>query len=273
MRLTRKRIVYVLGAGPAGLLAATAAEERGCEVLVFTRGGPGGQPAKSELYGCQYLHAPVPTDSIAGNPDRVRYLLDGTAAGYREKVYGERWQGQVSPDEYGPEENHMAWDLRAVYDELWEKWHYRMAVAELNAPLVQELLDKGKPYRMLSTVPAPALCGDDEHNFLAQQVWAFGEAPGRVSPVPCPPFTVVCNGDRDTGWYRVANVYGHTTVEWPGTRRQPPIEGVVKVQKPLRTDCECWIHNPAFRRLGRYGRWQKGVLVHTAYYDALEMTR
>jgi hypothetical protein len=268
--LKRRRIVYILGAGPAGLLAAEAAHLRGCEVLVFTRPSESGNPLKSELHGCQYLHAPLPSPDLAGDGHPVQYRLQGDVEGYRRKVYGARWRGEVSPDEYGSEEPHMAWDLRSVYDQLWDKWYWRLVPKHINAGTLDSLLTHGRPYRMLSTIPAPALCVYPEHQFVSEDVWAIGETPTQKPPVTCDPFTVLCNGEPDTGWYRVANVYGHTTVEWPGGRRKPPLEGVVRVQKPLTTDCDCWMYQSGYRRLGRFGQWQKGVLVHQVFNDAME---
>lgn len=272
MGIRKKKIVYVLGAGPTGLIIAEGAKMRGCEVLVFSRPGDSGRAAKSELHGCQYLHAPVPTPSLAGLPRTVRYTLTGTVEGYRAKVYGPSWQGRVSPDEYGDEQPHEAWDIRRVYDKLWQDWQYRIVPKDLDHTLVSSLLTHGRPHRMFSTVPAPALCRDKDHAFTVSGVWAFGErdapSPKPLSPVSCEPFTVVCSGNPDVGWYRVANVYGYTTVEWPA-RRKPPIDGVVQVRKPLATNCDCFLGHKGFLRVGRFGRWQKGVLVHHAYEEAM----
>lgn len=266
-----KQRVYVLGAGPAGLLAAHAAIERGYDVQIFSKPGPSGIAAKSQLYGCQYLHAPVPTPHVAGPANKVVYTLSGTINGYRQKVYGATYHGTVSPDEYGPEVDHEAWDLRQVYDQMWQAYMYDIVPTELGPGQVSEMLET-KPRLIISTIPAPALCVVEEHRFSSADIWAYGEAPGRRAPVEVPPFTVVCNGDPDRAWYRAANVYGHTTVEWPG-RRKPPIDGVVAVSKPVSTDCNCWTASKRFVRAGRFGRWTKGVLVHEAYEQTLEMLR
>lgn len=265
------RRVAILGAGPSGLLAAQAAYERGYDPVIFSRPPLGdrlGTVAKSELHGCQYLHAPVPSPTFAGGPGTpVSYTLRGTSDGYREKVYGTTDSRiAVSPDEYGNAEPHMAWDLRYVYAKLWARWEPHMRPMHVTAEEVQIALRSGAWARVLSTVPAPSLCYDVAHKFSSQGIWAMGQREGSQDfPFACPPFTVVCNGERSTGFYRIANVFGMTTVEWPDGRK-PPIKGVVRVEKPLDTDCTCHAKE-GLVRLGRFGKWQKGVLVHTAYTE------
>lgn len=269
-----ERRVAILGAGPAGVLAAQAAYERGYDPVIFSRPPLGdrlGEVAKSDLHGCQYLHAPVPNPSFAGGPGMpVNYTLRGTSDGYRLKVYGSNDSRiAVSPDEYGNAEPHMAWDLRLVYEKLWHRWAHKMRPMQVTPEEVQISL-KAPWAKVVSTVPAPALCLDPAHSFESQNVWAMGQREGSQDfPFACPPFTVVCNGERDSGWYRMANVYGMTTVEW-AMDRKPPIKGVVRVEKPLTTNCDC--HLPeGLVRVGRFGKWQKGVLVHTAYTETKAM--
>jgi len=266
----RMRTVVVLGAGPAGLLAAHAASKQGYEVYVLTAPGPSGQPRKSQLYGCQYLHAAIP-GITEGDGTPVSYVLDGSPEDYRYKVYGGGWQGRVSPDEFGPEEPHLAWDLRAAYDALWQSWLPLIKPALLNASNVEQLF-VDRSCIVLSTIPANVICRNPQHAFDTQMVWAMGSAPGNALPYVASPNTVWCNAHEAPRWYRAATVFGHSTLEWPQGVK-PPVAGVVRVEKPLKTDCDCRTSSGRWHRLGRYGKWQKGVLVHTAYSDALEVLR
>jgi len=270
--------VMVLGAGPAGLLAAHAAMTKGYEVIVVSRPDKDGKPAKSDLFGCQYLHAYIPgVGQMRDGWVPVKYDVVGPVDGYRAKVYGNGYQGPTSADEYGPEGDHAAWDLRRVYDVLWDHWRSRIVPISLNPLSAQAVFENPGP--ILVTIPAPAICRDMEnHKFSSARIWAMGareqDQGEREFPYAPPENTVVCNGDRDTSWYRAATVFGYSTLEWPGGNK-PPIRGVVPVSKPLSTDCTCWLRVRARRnnvhRLGRFGRWEKGVLVHTAYYDTLKV--
>lgn len=267
----KNRRVAILGAGPAGLLAAQAAYERGYDPVIFSRpplGDRFGKAAKSELHGCQYLHAPVPDSTFAGGPGHpVAYTLRGTSEGYREKVYGPESRVQVSPDEYGTGEPHLAWNLRSVYDKLWDRWTPSIRPLNISPEEMAIALESKRWTKIFSTVPAPSFCLDRAHRFESQTIWAMGQREGTTDfPIDCPPFTVICNGERDTGWYRVANVFGMRTVEW-ATPRKPPIQGVVPVEKPVATNCDCHL-DKGLVRIGRFGKWQKGVLVHSAYAEA-----
>ena len=276
--MVRKPEVMILGAGPAGLLAAHAADRAGYKFTVYSRPDKhdGKRPEKSRLYGCQYLHKLPPGISPDVRQQRVRYLLDGSPAAYRRKVYGDAWDGKVSPDEYGPEEDHTAYDLRYVYDVLWNRYSSAI-VPTVVGPDMADVLFKTTKTIIFSSIPAPDLCRRPEHHkFLTQDVYASGSSPTSTPPITVPDGTVVCNGSPHTAWYRAATVFGHTTVEWPGGRR-PPFDGVVPVRKPLATDCNCRDgasrRSNRWHRIGRYGTWTKSVLVHTAYAKAVTVLR
>lgn len=248
--------IAVLGAGPAGLMAAEAAAHLGHQVRVFSR------KTKSHLNGAQYLHQPIPT---CPTPDSVEvaYVLRGTALEYRTKVYGPRWDGTVSAEDL--DENHSAWDIRATYDFLWNNWRSEIEDFELVPSSIPTLLASGAE-TIVSSIPAPALCTRD-HTFGSVQAWAAGEAPGLGISLPydCPENTVVCNGEPDTSWYRLSNIFGYKTIEWPDALRSaPPVKTVAQISKPTFNNCDCW---PDVVRVGRYGRWEKGVLSHDAYTD------
>ena len=251
--------ILVLGCGPSGLIAAHAATLLGHAVIIASK------KRKSELYGAQYLHRPIVamTDT---DPVDVEYLMSGTAAEYREKVYGKTSRVRVSPETL--ETNHQAWDIRRTYDNLWER--YGPDVQDINLGKgddLEEILNGLQPDRIYSTVPAPLLCHNDSHSFRGEEVWAIGDAPerGLLCPVKIAPNTILCDGTRDVSWYRASNVFGYSTAEWPGEKK-PPIENISKIVKPLSTDCDC---HPFIARIGRYGKWTKGVLSHEAWGDVL----
>jgi hypothetical protein len=264
--------VTVLGAGPTGLLAAHAAEQAGREVQVLTRPDANGNPVKSQLHGCQYLHGRIPSMDMPLLGAVVGYeLIGGTDEEYRAKVYGASWNGKVSPQKHGGV--HEAWDLRAAYDQLWDKWYPRIMGVNVE-PAVIAGLQRQRDMITYCTIPAPVLCQNPEHKFLSRDVWAMGEldprqgATNRELPYRAPDMTVQCNGAEAPRWYRAATVFGCSTLEWPDGPK-PPVTGVARVSKPLSTDCDCHLM-PRWRRLGRYGMWAKGVLTHEAYYRVAE---
>jgi len=257
--------MLILGCGPAGLLAAHAASFMpDVEIKVVSKKRP------SELFGCQYLHGPIP--GLILPTTTVHYLLNGTEEGYATKVYGSRLMaGQVSPAALHG--THPAWDLREAYRQLYDWYESSIEDCELYPDTIPDLLTHLQPDLTISSIPLPVLCQREEHAFRSQDCWALGDAPerGQSVPVPCPADTIVCNGDPDTGWYRVSNVFGYKTAEWPGLRPRPPFTGVVPFSKPLATTCDCWQPdlvpqaNPSILRVGRYGTWTKGVLSHEAF--------
>lgn len=255
------RQVAILGSGPAGIMAAHAAFRFGFQPIIISA-----TPDPSTLHGCQYLHKNIP--GVLTSNAVIEYQVHGTSDQYREKVYGAGWDGVVSPNLYRGLAT--AWDLREVYQRLFIRY-------TSTGNFIQKTVDKrflleslpevrSKFAAIISTIPAKILCmHPGRHTFDSQPIYAIGErAGGPESPVgPSKDNTVICDGTKDVSWYRTGRVFGVGTTEWPAIdMRKPPVEGVVKVEKPLSTNCDCFrdIH-----RLGRYGSWRKSVLVHDVF--------
>jgi hypothetical protein len=251
--------VAILGCGPAGLIAAYAVESQGHDPYLFSM-----RKRQSEMFGAQYLHEPIPGID-AGPAQRITYSLLGTAEGYREKVYGKDYTGTVSPLALKPE--HDAYDIRRTYDALWEVYGRWVREEYVNDGWLRDnLMNFGL---VISTIPAPSICRSFSHVFWNQGIWAYGDAParGQYAPVDLKDGAVVCNGLPDPAWYRASRIFGHATLEWSQQGDLPLDLRVSAVKKPLKTDCDCW---PGVVRLGRYGKWRKGYLVHQVYQDTLE---
>lgn len=248
--------ICILGVGPSGLAATVAALRAGYRVDLLAK-----RLQPSHLYGCQYLHAPIPGHTSLG-PVKVSYRLKGTPEEYRRKVYGDSWVGAVSAEDL--ESHHLAWDLRQTYRSMWDSAITDPRVNLQRVDVTPQYLEKNQTqfntYKaVISTIPAIWLCSAD-HDFELQYVWAVGSTrPGEV----CEENSIVCDGTSDVNWYRHSRVFGYSTTEWAD---QPPhIFPAAKVDKPLRTNCDCF---PDIIRMGRYGRWQKGILVHQVYEQA-----
>lgn len=252
--------VVVLGCGPAGLLAAYAARrEFDAEVTVLS------VKKKSQLFGCQYLHEPIPGLNENRDGHFVKYELRGDVQSYRAKVYS-NLSLTVSPQHLVGD--HYAWDLRAAYDTLWEMFEPYIDNVKVGVQDVAPISTAYGADLIISSIPAKNLCHPEaKHAFSSVKCWAVGDAPEldkQVLHYAVPEFSVICDGTADVAWYRASNVFGHATIEWPGHR--PPVEGVSSFEKPLSTDCDCLTD---VLRVGRYGRWVKGVLSHEAYGDTV----
>lgn len=251
--------VIILGCGPAGLMAAHGAVHAGAGIKIIST------KRKSELFGAQYLHAPIP-DISDGERVQVKYLLTGSPDEYRHKVYGDTWDGTVSAEDL--DTDHDAWNIREAYDRLWEQYHRDIFDVQVVPSIIASLADSADI--VISTIPRPALCTRG-HTFGSADIYAAGDAPERGVRIPytAPDNTVICSGHADQAWYRLSNVFGMHTVEWPGSLKMPPpVSSAAMVRKPTYHNCDC---NPRLAYAGRYGTWEKGVLSHTAYFQAREL--
>ena len=254
--------VVVLGCGPAGLIAAAAARvhdrHAGLTILSNKR--------KSTMYGAQYLHQPIPYHTPSGLDGiaNIQYTLAGSTEEYRRKVYGDRFVGAVSPEELA--ETHLGWDIRMTYDNLWDEFEPIILQREVGPPELDDLLNDPDIDLVISSIPLQRLCHNG-HTFQGTEIWAAGEAPevGIKLPFNCADDTVMCNGKEYPSWYRLARIFGRTTVEWPGRLPKPPIGSVTRVTKPTKHNCDCWTNHPKFFTVGRYGSWDKSQLSHHAF--------
>lgn len=255
--------VLVLGCGPAGLMAAHAvANATGGQAHIDIAS----RKRKSTMYGAQYLHRPIPGATDHLDWVMVDYYLRGTIDDYRSKVYGQTYDGSVSPEDLL--ERHRAWNIAKTYDVLWDMYEARITDMDIKPHDINDARTEGDGYKyILNTIPLDKLCPKG-HAFRYRTIKAAGSAPDRGIEIPyqCEPNTVVCNGNPEPSWYRLSNIFGMKTVEWPEIVK-PPLSHATIV-KPVDTNCNCW---PFMTRLGRYGTWTKGVLSHQAYFDTFDM--
>lgn len=268
--MSRGKRAAVLGCGPAGIFAAQAFTEAGWRVELFSK------KRRSEMFGAQYLHAPIPGLSDPDAFSLIEYVLQGSAEDYRSKVYGPNSRVEVSPSIFVG--SHKAWDIRAAYYAGWEKFEGAITEATINPEwLLGSRLERDFDM-IVSSIPAPQTCYmPGSHYFTQQTVWGIGDAPERgvFCPIIVPNNTVFCNGQKEPSWYRASNVFGYKTAEWPGESR-PPVKNIAEIVKPIGTNCDCFGMTPdstspvRMLHVGRYGRWTKGEFSHHAYGRVFE---
>jgi hypothetical protein len=270
-----KKPVAVLGCGPAGLLAAHAAEQLGFYVRIYSK------KRKSDIGGAQYLHDAIPGLTSERPDGELNYVKWGSREGYAARTYGSP-EAPCSWDLF-PTGLCPAWSLRRIYDQLWERFESDIFDQTINAKSVHDL--EGNGWIVINSIPLMQLCekqsdlllggfppGHPEqtaHQFPAQRIW-LANIDMRDGALGTPDNTIIYNGASvesifSNPWYRVSRVFGQVWTEW--SDHHPPREGGPAVEgfKPLHTDCDC---HPDVIRVGRFGQWKKGVLVHHAYNDA-----
>lgn len=266
--MSRTKRVVVLGCGPAGLFAAHAAKGLGAEVKIISK------LRRSEMYGAQYLHSEIPGLTAGQRPFKVEYRLEGDLDDYLEKVYGPTIPDRSAITRESLVGVYQAWDIRAAYHRAFDLYREEVMNHEVGVDTMVSLITEFKPSLIVSTIPAPALCADQQHAFDVRKIWAMGDAPERGIFAPRfsnEPGLIQYNGTRFTGWYRASLIAGYASVEWPEANK-PPIPDVAEVLKPVATTCGCWTNARKTKviRLGRYGAWNRSGHTHQAYWKTLE---
>lgn len=264
--------VAILGAGPAGLMAAHAFALEGIPVVVLSQPDTDGKVKKSRLGGAQFLHEPIPMINDDMEPVEVKYQYRGSVMSYRAKVYGDNSNVPfVSMEGVYDGKTQQAWNLGATYERLWNLLGGDSANAEvINPTFLAKALEKEWFSQIISSVPAQAICKSyaDEawegppHAFVSQKVLIRNEC----ILEDLPDNTIFYNGDLSQSWYRCSRLYGLGSTEWSSLSPRPPQPNLIEGRKPLRTNCDCFKDDVL--RVGRFGTWTKGVLTHHAFRAA-----
>jgi hypothetical protein len=262
--------IAVLGSGPAGLLAAHACSASGHDVTIFTKNRD-----PSPITGAQYIHEPIPglTNDL---PDGVvQFHKVGTAEGYANKVYGDPF-APTSWDLF-PVGIRKMWSMKAVYDRLFNEWYENMNTVDIDGEWLDYLEDKRDMFALvISAIPCPIICkARNQHEFPSVEV-VFEDHDHKDANLG--EHYIYYSGSETDPWYRSSHVGGQGWYEYGQKARVDPRSlgrrerNLRKGIKPLNTTCNC---RKRMIRVGRFGTWTKGVLVHHAYFkalDALEVT-
>jgi hypothetical protein len=247
--------VVVLGCGPAGLLAAEAAQQRGHKVSIFSQSA---EP--SPMGGSQYIHEPI--DGVTSpDPDGViNFHKLGTGQEYAEKVYGDKF----APTSWSvfPEGEFPCWNMARAYSMLFDKWKDRIHIAIANSRWLDRLESSNliSGGVVISTIPAKVLCTNPDHKFPFVEV-AF-ESNNQVGDKNLGRNFIFYNGNPADSWYRCSYIFGRGWLEYNINMIPEGERNIIKGIKPVNTDCDC---RPKIVRAGRFGEWKKGRLVHHAY--------
>lgn len=271
--------VAVIGCGPAGLLAAWGAARCGYKVEIFTD-----RKSPSTQVGAQYIHHLIPGVTTEDEAQWVTYSHVGTVQGYSKKIYG--------PD-FPPEETSWskfegvvpAWPMGLIYRRLWNFFEDAIIEARIDVARLEKIAQHN--HTVFSTMPLDKLLTVSEERrdefYKTEKIFGY---PRMMTPgyrQPHGPNTIVYNGWASVRWYRQSSIFGQEWTEWPYNVEAEGVKEDVErygheynpmllwqAVKPVA--CTLPIHlliPPNVRLVGRYGRWQKGVLSHEAYEDVV----
>lgn len=250
--------VAILGSGPAGLMAVHAVTMTDKPYALFSK------PVKSRIGGAQFLHRYIPGLTPEAPEAMITYEMLGTEAEYRSKVYGRFPVPFTSWQHIQDGMTQEAWSLPALYDAMWDLWSPTINDVEVTPQWLDDHVDQFEC--VISAIPRHAICRS-AHG-LVPQPHSFTSQPIKIKPTNMLPLrnnTILYNGSQSYSWYRCSNLFGTGSTEW-GADMMPPLQDLVTVRKPIHTTCNCY---EDVVRVGRYGRWEKGVLSHDGFFSTL----
>lgn len=247
--------IAILGCGPAALMAAHACAIREKLFVIISR------PIRSRIGGAQFLHRPIPGATPEMPDGHITYRLEGDPGIYQTKVYGKMDVPFVSMAAIEDGQEVPAWSLERLYSNLWEFFG-----PGVNDYVVDPLwLEKVKDdfSLIISSIPLRYLCWPRaNHQFIQSRCRILNYA---ISP-NLKENTVMYDGTMDRSWYRQSLIFGTGSTEYPESIN-PPLGPLVWANKPVWSNCDCW---PDIVKIGRHGRWEKGILSHDGFYRTME---
>lgn len=250
-----KRVV-VLGCGPSGLLAAHAASMEGADVQIFSHKTP------SYISGAQYLHERIPGLTM-GIDGHILFTKTGSASGYAKKVYGSSSM-DTSWDRFDIGVSRPAWSMQKAYKRLWAMYKDAISDYHVSTPGEALALEGIGADLFITSLPQAVMCSNPEHIFESVPMHIVPDGDPAIAWVP--ENTVIYNGHPGIAWSRASNLFGHVSIEFP---RTPPfhVDNLLHGFKPTMHNCDC---NPHWLRVGRFGQWKRGVLVHHAFKEVTD---
>ena len=249
-----KTDVCVIGCGPAGLLAAHAARRAGLTFFILA---PEVQP--SFIAGAQYLHTPIPDLTEGMWSFELEYVRLGDADTYARKIYGHRVSAEATSWSRFPDRV-QAWSMQRIYDRLWDMYWQFISPAMVTPDSVKDL--KQFADIVFNTAPVHAIA---PYGAVLTSEEVLIEVDTHMPDVT--PNQIVYYGIEEVPAYRSSLINGYGSIEYPGSMDLP---GAKRIVKPLRA---VGAEVPGVHMLGRYGKWQKGVLVDDAFREATEIIK
>lgn len=246
--------VVVLGSGPAGLVAAEAAAALGHKVAILSQTND-----PSPIGGAQYLHKPIPGINSKKPDYSIEMFKMGDASGYASKIYGDP-ERATSWDRY-PEGSYPAWDMRATYSRLYRKWRPSVTAGTVRVETIPGLMERFG--LIVSSVPKMTLCSRG-HSFQSQPIYIVN----RKNPLTEGMHYITYNGYPGNPWSRVSVFDGLMSYEYPSQPSELELchKEAMALRKAVGNDCDC-PEEFGILTVGRYGRWQAGVLVADVYEE------
>lgn len=272
--MRQKLDLAIIGSGPAGLLAAHAAVQTGHNPIIYSR------KVKSQIFGAQFLHRHIPGITPLAPELEIAIMKVGTREGYAQNVYGDPTH-PVSWDKF-QEGDIVGWDLKKAYDALWDLYQDRIFDVQLAPESMNYFFEKYN--NVYTTVPATVWCHRrNDHEFARQDIVVRHGHGDHLIPNVNDNSMMYYNGfppDGSVGdtigpsWYRFSQInlyqaweYRAKGEEWiPVVGDALPGQVIQSGFKPQGTNCDCL--PGSFKKLGRFGRWQRDVLTHHVYEEA-----
>ena len=265
--------IAILGAGPAGMMAAHAVSQAGFQPVIYDR-NPDKTRRNAGVFilhdDCGLALKSIEVDQRILGAEiyrREANKLFLTCKAYNSKVYPKEKPKptSVSIMDAMKHPRLSVFNVAEALDHLWNM--YGKYVKPLEISGFADVFSLGSVYkRVVSTIPMPILFPDIEY-FSTDAFVYVSEAPPEDS-------FIYYNVGSAINWYRCSAVYGVFTAEYANEQAAlqdgHTIDKLKKVQKVIDCDRKDQLPEiPWLTLTGRYGAWDKTCLTHHVYADIL----
>lgn len=267
--------VAILGSAIDGLLAAHAATQAGCRVVIY---GDGETPFHFMTMARRYISKQIPgcpTQFTFANFELTRHNGDPDIDYFLKVVGQEDYEDYI--DKYALSEFedvdkdvHSICDAVKVHEFLQQIYEGHIQYQWITPKWYNKVQLKHDYDIIINTTDITKWCRGEQvqlnHKFPCINFWASTNNPPFVVNVPN---SIILESDPEIPHYMRANLFGKTYVEWPEFCRPPGYDNV-KLRRMLKSNCDCQ-QTYGLHAVGAFAKWDHTVRVEDSYFDTVDI--
>lgn len=175
-----------------------------------------------------------------------------------------------------------AYDYHSAHEQLSSKYHNKLFAMSIDRKTVQEYPEVVDVDYVFNTMPRPIFYPQASGSFSASRQWRLDE--GREKGIYSIPGengdrnVMIYDGTLDTSWYRISQLFGLISVEWPFNKK-PPISGVYLEILPLGAAPDLgledvrpgWRGTKAMAHFGPLAQWRPSTDIGSIFGEVLNI--
>ncbi len=249
--------IAILGSGASGLLAAWVCLEFGKDFDIFSS-----DMNKPKISGFVYLHNNCNIPFIRNASMWQIFLPYHISDSILEKMYSNKvYRDKNTLSSILQQKNQKwlvnIWNMQDVVDVIWEAVKSKIKLRIIhNIAEINDIADSNNYKCVISTIPLNKIDDSQEYEYTTSYIQTY---PSDYNINFC-----IYDAAQNIDWYRMGSIFGSGFKEYAGkVDDAKPLIKVITAKKLPKVSDNVLL-------TGRYGKWDKSVLIDKVYGDVKE---